>query len=97
MIAARSVLTQEFGRDPVLLQRMKDLFREKALMNCVATEKGKAKIDEFHRYYVSDSTVDATALCILNLVPLALQIPSRSSCASIVVQCLVYPDAGCRS
>lgn len=37
----------------MLSQKLKDEFKEKALMNCVATEKGKAKIDEFHRYYVS--------------------------------------------
>lgn len=37
----------------MLLQKLKDEFKEKALLNCVATEKGKAKIDEFHRYYVS--------------------------------------------
>lgn len=53
---ARAVLVQEFGKDPVLLQTMKNMFKEKALLNCVATDKGKAKIDEFHRYYVSPSS-----------------------------------------
>lgn len=45
-------MAQELGRNPVLLNKVKDLFREKAILNCRPTEKGKAKIDEFHRYYV---------------------------------------------
>ncbi|KAJ9098469.1 hypothetical protein QFC19_006336 [Naganishia cerealis] len=48
---ATEILVQELGRNPVLLNRVKDMFRERAILNCFATEKGKAKIDEFHRYY----------------------------------------------
>lgn len=49
---AIEVMAQELGRNPVLLNRVKEIFREKAILNCSPTEKGKAKIDEFHRYYV---------------------------------------------
>ncbi|KAJ9096338.1 hypothetical protein QFC21_005158 [Naganishia friedmannii] len=48
---AIEIMAQELGRNPVMLNKVKEIFREHAILNCSPTEKGKAKIDEFHRYY----------------------------------------------
>jgi transcription elongation factor SPT6 len=49
---ARMILSTELGKDPLLRQAMRELFKEEALISVLPTEKGITKIDEHHLYYV---------------------------------------------
>jgi transcription elongation factor SPT6 len=50
---ARMILATELGKDPLLRQAMRDLFKTDALISVLPTERGMAKIDEHHPYFVS--------------------------------------------
>lgn len=48
---ARMILATELGKDPLLRQAMRDLFKTDALISVLPTERGMAKIDEHHPYF----------------------------------------------
>ncbi|KAJ3557008.1 hypothetical protein NM688_g1705 [Phlebia brevispora] len=48
---ARMIIATELGKDPMLRQEMRNRFRTDALVSVLPTERGTAKIDEFHPYY----------------------------------------------
>jgi transcription elongation factor SPT6 len=54
---ARLILSTELGKDPLLRQAMRELFKEEAQISVLPTERGVAKIDEYHSYYVCFSIV----------------------------------------
>ena len=49
---ARMILATELGKDPILRQEMRNRFKADALITVTPTERGIAKIDEFHPYFV---------------------------------------------
>lgn len=49
---ARMILATELGIDPILRDEMRKLFKTNALISVEPTEKGKAKIDDHHPFYV---------------------------------------------
>lgn len=51
--AARHILQSEFAKHPLLRQQARDLFQQSARVTVLPTERGTAKIDEYHMYYVS--------------------------------------------
>jgi transcription elongation factor SPT6 len=50
---ARMIIATELGKDPLLRQAIRDAFKTDALISVSPTERGVAKIDEHHPYYVS--------------------------------------------
>jgi len=48
---ARMVLATELGKDPLLKQAMRDLFKAEAQISVHPTERGINKIDEHHPYF----------------------------------------------
>lgn len=50
---ARMILATELGKDPLLRQEMRNRFKAEALVSVQPTERGIAKIDEHHKYFVS--------------------------------------------
>ena len=48
---ARMVLATELGKDPLLKQAMRDLFKAEAQISVHSTERGINKIDEHHPYF----------------------------------------------
>ncbi|KAF9075222.1 transcription elongation factor SPT6 [Rhodocollybia butyracea] len=48
---ARMIVATELGKDPLLRDNMRQLFRKHALVSVHPTERGIAKIDEQHVYY----------------------------------------------
>lgn len=54
---ARMVIATELGRDPILRKNIRQLFKADALVSVSPTEKGLAKIDDHHKYYVCDITL----------------------------------------
>jgi len=50
---ARMILATELGKDPLLRQAIRDLFKTDALISVLPTERGMAKIDDHHPYFVS--------------------------------------------
>jgi transcription elongation factor SPT6 len=50
---ARMILATELGKDPLLRQAMRDLFRTEAQISVQPTDRGVNKIDEHHPYFVS--------------------------------------------
>jgi transcription elongation factor SPT6 len=50
---ARMLLATELGKDPLLRQEMREMFKEYAQVSVLPTEKGMVKIDEHHAYYVN--------------------------------------------
>lgn len=51
---ARMILATELGKDPLLRQRIRDAFKNDAVVSVLPTERGVAKIDEFHPFFVGD-------------------------------------------
>lgn len=49
---ARMILATELGKDPLLRQSMRDLFRTEAQISIQPTDRGFNKIDEHHPYFV---------------------------------------------
>ena len=49
---ARMILATELGKDPLLRQEMRNRFRNDALVSVQPTDRGVAKIDEHHPYFV---------------------------------------------
>jgi transcription elongation factor SPT6 len=49
---ARMILAMELGKDPLLRQAVREAFKTDALISVSPTERGIAKIDEHHPYYV---------------------------------------------
>ena len=49
---ARMILATELGKDPILRQEMRNRFKAEALISVRPTERGIAKIDEFHPFFV---------------------------------------------
>lgn len=54
LVRARMILGTELGKDPLLRQQMREIFKREARVTVVPTDKGKAKIDEHHTYYVCE-------------------------------------------
>lgn len=50
---ARMIIATELGKDPLLRDHMRQLFKKNAVVSVSPTERGRAKIDEQHVYYVS--------------------------------------------
>ena len=50
---ARMILATELGKDPLLRQGIRDIFRDSAQVSVLPTERGITKIDEHHPYFVS--------------------------------------------
>jgi transcription elongation factor SPT6 len=50
---ARMILATELGKDPLLRQEMRNVFKFEALVSVLPTERGISKIDEHHKYFVS--------------------------------------------
>ncbi|KAI0683701.1 transcription elongation factor SPT6 [Cytidiella melzeri] len=48
---ARMILATELGKDPLLRQEMRNLFKSEALVSVLPTERGISKIDEHHKYF----------------------------------------------
>ncbi|KAF8844471.1 transcription elongation factor SPT6 [Paxillus ammoniavirescens] len=48
---ARMILATELGKDPLLRQAMRDLFRTEAQISVQPTDRGVNKIDEHHPYF----------------------------------------------
>lgn len=49
---ARMILATELGKDPLLRNQMRLLFKDEARISVVPTEKGITKITEDHKYMV---------------------------------------------
>lgn len=49
---ARMIIATELGIDPILRDEIRKLFKTNALISVEPTEKGKAKIDDHHPFYV---------------------------------------------
>ena len=54
---ARMLLSTEIGKDPLLRNEFRKLYREEAQITVEPTERGVSKIDERHPYFVSLSCV----------------------------------------
>lgn len=50
---ARMIVATELGKDPLLRQAVRDIFKTDSLISVTPTERGVAKIDEHNQYYVS--------------------------------------------
>lgn len=50
---ARMILATELGKDPLLRNSIRKLFKDEARISVMPTERGVAKIDENHPYFVS--------------------------------------------
>jgi transcription elongation factor SPT6 len=50
---ARMILATELGKDPLLRDHIRDLFKTNAHVSCSPTERGQVKIDEFKPWFVS--------------------------------------------
>ncbi|KAJ4498038.1 SH2 domain-containing protein [Lentinula lateritia] len=48
---ARMIIATELGKDPLLRDHMRQLFKKNAVVSVSPTERGRAKIDEQHVYY----------------------------------------------
>jgi transcriptional accessory protein Tex/SPT6 len=72
---ARMILATELGKDPLLRQAMRDLFKTDALISVLPTERGMAKIDEHHPYFVS-TTVNSGRVPIHLFFASEFQVPS---------------------
>lgn len=46
------ILCTELGKDPLLRQEMRQLFKAEAQISVVPTDRGITKIDEHHPYFV---------------------------------------------
>ena len=49
---ARMIVATELGKDPMLRQEMRNRFKQDALVSVLPTDRGIAKIDEHHPYWV---------------------------------------------
>lgn len=49
---ARLIVATELGKDPLLRQEMRNIFKSEALVSVLPTERGINKIDEHHPYFV---------------------------------------------
>ena len=49
---ARMIIATELGKDPLLRQEIRNTFKANALVSVLPTERGIAKIDEHHPYFV---------------------------------------------
>lgn len=50
---ARMIIATELGKDPLLRDHMRQLFKKHATVSVNPTDRGITKIDEQHVYYVS--------------------------------------------
>jgi transcription elongation factor SPT6 len=50
---ARMILSTELGKDSLLRDQIRKLFRQEARVSVEPTERGTTKIDEHHMYFVS--------------------------------------------
>ena len=60
---ARMILSTELGIDPILRDEIRKLFKTNTLISVEPTERGKAKIDDHHPFYVCLSTYIASYQC----------------------------------
>lgn len=51
---ARMIIATELGKNPLLRQEVRSLFKTYAHVSVVPTERGISKIDEHHIYFVCD-------------------------------------------
>lgn len=61
---ARMILATELGKDPLLRQRIREAFKNDAVISVLPTERGVAKIDEFHPFFVGDLLIGHERLLI---------------------------------
>lgn len=52
---ARMLLSTEIGKDPMLRNEFRKLYKDEAQITVEPTERGVAKIDEKHPYFVSNT------------------------------------------
>lgn len=92
---ARMIMATELGKDPLLRDHMRKLFREEARVSAEPTEHGISKIHEKDRYYVrivfliSDPTFTV-------LFALGFQVPASEASEGYVGGAPVPTHAGCR-
>ncbi|KAI0726619.1 transcription elongation factor Spt6 [Fomitopsis betulina] len=63
---ARMILATELGKDPLLRQRIRDAFKNDAVVSVLPTERGVAKIDEFHPFFNFKYLLNKPAAEMLN-------------------------------
>ena len=49
---ARMIIATELGKDPLLRQEIRNIFKANAQVSVLPTERGISKIDEHHPYFV---------------------------------------------
>lgn len=54
---ARMIIATELGKDPLLRQKIRETFKNDAVVSVLPTERGVAKIDEFHPFFVGNATM----------------------------------------
>ncbi|KIY43359.1 hypothetical protein FISHEDRAFT_53087 [Fistulina hepatica ATCC 64428] len=52
LASARMIMSTELGKDPILREEIRKLFKDNSLVSVRPTERGITKIDEHHPYYV---------------------------------------------
>jgi transcription elongation factor SPT6 len=62
---ARMILATELGKDPLLRNQMRKIFQEEALISIEPTERGMAKIDDQHLYFVRRALLPMSSILIL--------------------------------
>lgn len=50
---ARLIIATELGADPLLRKHVRKVFKEHAVVSVLPTDRGKVRIDEYNKYYVS--------------------------------------------
>jgi transcription elongation factor SPT6 len=92
---ARMILATELGKDPLLRDHVRDLFKKEAHVSCTPTERGLVKIDEFKPWFVSD-------ICLLTTIHVLiifaeLQVPRQEACPRDVEEPAVLANSCSRS
>ena len=49
---ARTIISTELGKDPLIKQEFRNIFKSDAQISVLPTEKGLSRIDEHHPYFV---------------------------------------------
>ena len=75
---ARLILSTELGKDPLLRNHIRKIFREDARVSVEPTERGITKIDENHPYFVCHSLCHVI-FPVLTKSQTELQVPSAKA------------------